>query len=79
MIYTIGILEDVQGNIKVYFDKSGNEYVVAIYNTDSHISTHKDFKNLKSAIKAFQEVSSWILEGDYSEDDRRKMLLDMVD
>ena len=79
MYYTIGIFEEVHGDLKVYFDCSGNEYVVMIRNSETKICTNKRFKNRLSAVKAYQEVIMWFLEGLYSEEDKRTMLTEMID
>jgi len=41
MHYTVAIIEDIQGNVKVNFDKTGNKFVVGLYNKKTKEYTPK--------------------------------------
>lgn len=74
MHYTIAILEDIQGEIKVNFDKAGNAYLVGLYNTETKESTHKAFTDQHDALRIFQWFAGAICSGCYSYEERRDML-----
>lgn len=74
MNYTIAILEDVQGEIKVNFDKSGDAYLVGLYNTETKEYTHKTFTDQRDALRMFQWFADAICVGCYSYEDRRHKL-----
>lgn len=74
MIYTIAILEDVQGNLKLIFDKNGNKYTVSIYNTETKEDTSTTFDTIQDAYKVFEKLSSWFIFSYYSEKNKRQFL-----
>lgn len=74
MIYTIAILEEAQGNLKLIFDKNGNQYTISLYNTETHDNSHKTFDNITDAYKVFEKLSSWIIFSYYSEKNKRQFL-----
>ena len=74
MIYTIAILEDVQGTLKLILDKAGNKYTITLYNKETKDSTHNTFDTLPDAYKVFEKLSSWIIFSYYSEAAKRQYL-----
>jgi hypothetical protein len=74
MHYTIAIIEDVQGEIKVNFDSKGNKYQVGIYNTETKEYTHNTFEKQEQAYAIFEKLSKAIVTGCYSYEDRKAML-----
>lgn len=79
MSYTIAIIEDVQGEISVNFDHVGNKYLIGIYNKSTKQYTHKTFISRQHAKTMFSSLSKMILDGDYSEKDRRAFLENSMD
>lgn len=77
MNYTIARTDETQGDLSVNYDINGNRYLIGIYNKESREYTHKTFDTREEAEKAYLTVVSWILNGLYSEADKRQMLLDM--
>ena len=75
MIYTIASLEDVQGTITLDLSKSGDLYLVSIYDRELEKSYHKRFRDKADAKKRFSEISDMILDGTYSTEGRVKALL----
>ena len=74
MIYTIAILDDVQGNLKLIIDKSGNKYTVALYNKETSEQTAQTFDSILEAYKVFEKLSSWIVFSYYTEKEKRQFL-----
>lgn len=74
MHYTIAMLEDVQGNVKVNFAATGNKYLVGLYNTVTREYTHKVFAKHADACKVFQWFTEAIITGCYSYEDRKAQL-----
>lgn len=79
MHYTIAIVEDVHNEQEIWFDKCGNEYLVTIHNKETKNRERKQFKSQNSAIEICTRLSTAILEGCYSYEQRAKMLLDHPD
>lgn len=75
MSYTIASLEDVQGTITLDLSKSGDLYLVSIYDRETEKSYHKRFRDRTDAKKRFSEISDMILDGTYSTVGRIKALL----
>lgn len=74
MNYTIAIMEDVQGVIRINLDKPGNEYLVGLYNKETKEYSHNTFSNINEANDIFQKLSSAIITGAYSYEQRKQML-----
>lgn len=74
MNYTIMTIKDVQGDLIVCLDKSGNKYVVVIRNNETEELSSRTFDNLNDAIKKMQIYTELIGKSLYSESDKRKML-----
>jgi len=74
MNYTIAIIEDVQGVIRVNLDKSGNKYLVGVYNTETKEYLHNTFSNINEANDIFQKLSLAIITGAYSYEQRKQIL-----
>ena len=75
MNYMIASLEDVQGTISLDLSKSGDLYLVSIYDRETKKSYHKRFRDKEDAKKRFSEISDMILDGTYSTEGRIKALL----
>lgn len=75
MHYTIATLEQVHGNLRLNFDKCGNQYLVGIRNAETKEYTHRIFDNIEQAIYKFNELSAMIIKGLYSEQHKREFLL----
>lgn len=75
MNYTIASLEDVQGTISLDLSKSGDLYLVSIYDRETKKSYNKRFRDKADAKKRFSEISDMILDGTYSTEGRVKALL----
>ena len=74
MHYTIAELNEVHGNLKLNFDKIGNQYLVGIYNTNTKEYTHRTFDRRQQALKKFSDLSIMIIEGLHSEQRKREFL-----
>jgi hypothetical protein len=74
MIYTIACLEEVQGTIQLNFVKTGNKYLVGIYNKETTEYEHKTYETIEAAYKVFEKLSKAIIEGCYSYQARKEML-----
>ena len=74
MTYTIAIIEDLNGEIKVNFDKTGNKYLVGIYHNETKEYTYKEYSTHEEAKQIYIKLTTAILEGTYSYEDRKKML-----
>lgn len=75
MIYTIATLEQPLGETKLFLDKCGNQYTVAVYNTITKKSNNRRFENIESAIAKFQKLSELVIKGYGSFEDKCKLLL----
>lgn len=75
MNYTIASIEDVRGTITVEFEKSGNKYLVGIYETETKEFTHKKYDEMETAYSVFEKLSKAIITGCYSYEDRKGMLV----
>lgn len=74
MSYTIAVIEDVQGTIKVDFGKSSNQYIVSIWETELRESTCKCYKTQEEAYSIFEKLSKAIITGCFSYEQRKAML-----
>ena len=75
MHYTIATLKQAQGDLQINFDKCGNQYLVGIRNNDTKEYTHRTFDDIEQAVKKFNELSAMIIKGLFSEQDKRRFLL----
>lgn len=75
MHYTITTMEDFNGSQSLKLNKAGNQYQVYFYNKGSSKATSKTFKTIEEAERAFFRIASCFIHGDYSAEDRAKMLL----
>ena len=75
MHYTIATFDEVQGRLTVDISKSGNEYVVGIWDKEEHASTIKTFADLQDAYKVFEKLVSWCVYGLYTDNQRKEFLL----
>ena len=75
MNYTIATLNETQGNLKLNFDKLGNQYLIGIYNTETKEYTHRTFDDIEQSLYKFNELSAMIIKGLYSEQHKREFLL----
>lgn len=76
MDYTIAILEQAHGNLKLYFDKNGNKYAVRLYNTETKEMTSKKFESIEKAQEKFNTLSASIIQWLYTEEKKREILLE---
>lgn len=74
MHYTIAIMEDVQNDITINFDKVGDGYLVGLRNEDNSEYTKKIFKVFIEAKSKYFELVDAIIEGCYSYEQRKEML-----
>ena len=74
MHYTVAIIEDVQGDVKVNFDITGNKFLVGLYNKKTKQYTHKTFDEMEEGYLIFEKLSKAIIEGCYTYEDRKGML-----
>lgn len=74
MHYSIGNFEQVQGNLIIDISKSGNQYVVGIWDKEEHASTTKTFDRLSEAYKVFEKLVSWCVFGYYKDSDKKDFL-----
>ena len=75
MNYTIAKFEQVQGNLIIVFSKSGNEYVVEIWDKEEHASTIKEFISLHEAYTVYEKLISWCVFGYYTDNHKKQFLL----
>ena len=73
MNYTIATMTDIHNDINIDFDKSGNMYMICLRNTESNELTYKKFANHADAVELFNKLSTAILTGCYSYEDRKAM------
>lgn len=74
MQYTIAIIEDIQNEVTVSFDKVGNKFQVALRNLVSNEFTRLTFDSYYEAKERFMSLSSVILDGNYSYQTRKEIL-----
>lgn len=74
MSYTIAVMEDVHGGQKLSFEKSGNEYVVHIYDEESDTYVSRYYPTIDAAYIAFEKISKAIITGCYSFEQRKGFL-----
>lgn len=80
MYYTIASLESPHTGDRLDINKNGNKYIVYLTHKDEDsgepysLHAHREFDDLNDAYKVFEKLSSWIIYGLYSEDDRRHYL-----
>ena len=72
MEYTIARMES--RNISLSIDKIGNEYLVGLWDKEDHSSTTKRFGTIELAYKVFEKISSWLVFGYYSNEDKKTYL-----
>lgn len=75
MHYTIGDFKETQGNLNVNFDKTGNQYLVGLYNKETKEYTHNTFNTMEEALERFINLTKFILQGYYNEKQKREYLL----
>ena len=81
MNYTIAVLEECnmgEGNLKLNIDRSGNKYLVGLYNIVTKVYTHRMFDTIDDAFKIFNKLSEWIVKSYYDEEYKRDYLLNNV-
>ena len=74
MHYTISILSDPHGGQQLNIDKVGNQYLVGLRNEETGTYKHRRFDTLAEAEKKFLYLASCIINGNYSFEDRVKIL-----
>lgn len=74
MNYTIAYTEDLAENLQLNFNKSGNEYVVELYNKESHECTRRHFKTIDDALTVYHTICDLMLKGYGSEEYKRNVL-----
>lgn len=83
MNYTIATLMECnmgEGHLHLNIDKSGNEYLVGLYNDETREYTHRTFNSIDEAMGIFQTLSEWIIKSYYTEQQKRNYLVsDKVD
>lgn len=75
MHYTIANMSDINFNQSINLDKSGNKYVVGLYNDDTKEYTHRQFDTIQEAYAIFERLAHCICFGEYSYNDRKSMLV----
>ena len=81
MNYTIAVLEECnmgEGKLRLNIDRSGNQYLVGLLNTDTHEYSYRVFDTIDTAYIVFSTLSEWIIKSLYSEDKKREYLTDMT-
>ena len=71
MNYTIATLKEYNmgnGNLELSIDKSGNSYLVCLYNTETKKYTYNVFDSIDDAFKVFSQLSEWIVKSYYTEE-----------
>ena len=76
MNYTILVTEEIQGNLSIDFGKDGNLYSVHIYNKESKQHTSKKFASIDTAFMVYSKLCEFLAKGLYSEQDKRRFLID---
>lgn len=74
MYYTMTSLEDHVFHQRLSIDKNGNKYVVGIHDRDTSTYKHRTFDNLAEAEQKFLYLARCIIHGNYSFEDRVKIL-----
>ena len=74
MNYTIATFEQVHGNLNIDISKSGNKYVVGIWDKEEHASTNKTFDSLQDAYKVYEKLISWCVFGYYTDKAKKQFL-----
>lgn len=74
MHYTVAVLEDLEGRIKVNFDKCGNQYLVGVYNKENEEYTFKKYDDILEAQEMFCRLAGAIVTGCYSYEQRKSWL-----
>lgn len=75
MIYTIATMQGhcTDRPLTLEIEAQGNKYSVSLYSKEGS-TTRRVFDELTDAYKVFEKLSSWIVFGYYSEEDKRKYL-----
>ena len=76
MIYSIATIKDFLFDQTVDLNKKGNRYQIVFYQSEKRNYTYKEFDTLEEAKKVFTRLSGAIIEGSYSYEDRKAILLD---
>ena len=77
MNYTIATLKEHNmgnGNLELTIDKSGNSYLVGLYNTETKLYTYNTYNSIDDAFKMFSQLSEWIVKSYYTEEYKREYL-----
>ena len=74
MNYTIASMNDNNFNQSINLDKSGNKYLVGLYNADTKEYCHREFDSINDAYIIFEKLSRCICFGNYSFSDRKAMM-----
>ena len=74
MNYTIMTTDDIHNDLTIDLEKSGNKYVVGLWNKELHESTTKTFDNIEEAMIVYTKYVEAIATGCYSYETRRSWL-----
>ena len=74
MHYTVSIMSDPTGEQQINLDKVGNKYLVGLRNKPTSTYKHRTFDTLAEAEQKFLYLASCIIRGNYSFEDRVKIL-----
>lgn len=74
MHYTLLLTEEIQGNQTLELDKSGNQYVVGIYNKDTKEYKHITYNRIEDAREKYLEMCTLFIMCEYSWKDRVEIL-----
>ena len=72
MHYSMAHLSDNQLGMDVLFSKVGKQFQISIFKGEEHIS--KKYDTLEEAYVIFEKLSSAIVRGQYSYEDRKGFL-----
>lgn len=78
MNYTLLMTEEIHGDQVLQLDKSGNEYVVGLYNKANKEYKCRHFKRIEDAREKYLELCAYMIHGYYSYSDRVEKLLTEV-
>ena len=74
MNYTIAVLDNPFGNLKLDICVSGNKYTVGLWDKEKHESVTETFDSLQDAYEIFGKISSWIIFGLYKDEAKKQYL-----
>lgn len=74
MNYTIATTKEVHGNLCLNIDKNCNAYTVGLFNEETKVYNHRDFKTIDEALTVYKTLVELIIRRYGTEEYKRNVL-----